>query len=148
MPQRAHRPPDEVRPVIGHHQLHTGRKRASDLAEAALDALDHAQGILFLAHDDDAPDDLAPALELRDSPPGLGAKVHGRDVADRYRDAAGAQLDRDLLDVRHAPDVSPGAHEVLVLGDLDNAASYVAVRAADRIGNIPHRDAVALELRR
>jgi len=72
--------------------------------------------------------------------------VHGRNVANRYRDAARAQFDRDLLHVRHTPDISAGAHEVLVLGNLDNATSYVTVRAADRIGNIPHRDAVALEL--
>src|SRR6267142_507971 len=148
MPQRAHGPPDEVRPVIGHHHLYAGREGASDLAEAALDALDHAQRVLFLAHDDDATDDLAPAVELRDSPARLGPEVHGRNVANCYRDAARTQFDRDLLHIGHAPDVSPGAHEVLMLGDLDNATSHVTVRASDRIGDIPHRDAVALELRR
>ena len=37
---------------------------------------------------------------------------------------------------------------MLVLGNLDHTAPHVTVGAADRIGNLPRRDAVALELRR
>src|SRR5262249_35713633 len=97
---------------------------------------------------DDAAHHLAAPAELRDATPRLGPQMHGRDLTQGDRHSSRAELHRDLLDVGEAVDVAAAAHEVLVLRDLHDAATHVAVRSTHRVGPIAYRHAIALELRR
>ena len=64
---------DQAGPVVGRHDPHARRQRRLHLAQLRLDAVDHAQRVLAEAHDDDAADDLALAVELGDAAADVGA---------------------------------------------------------------------------
>ena len=90
---------DEVRAVVGRHDLHALRQRRLDVLQLRLDPLDDVERVLAAAHHDDAADDLALAVEVGDAAADLGAERDPADVADRERRAALVRLEDDLLDV-------------------------------------------------
>ena len=49
---------------------------------------DHVQGVLAVAHDDDAADGVAEAVEVGDAAAHLGPELDPRDVAQQHRRAA------------------------------------------------------------
>ncbi len=58
---------DEIRAVVDGDDLHARRQAGADLLEFGLDAIDDLEGVFAAAHDDDAGDDVAVAIEVGDT---------------------------------------------------------------------------------
>ena len=60
---------DELGAVVDRDDRDAGRQAGLDLLDPLLDAVDDVEGVLALAHDDDAGDHLAGAVEIGDAAP-------------------------------------------------------------------------------
>src|SRR3989442_11734791 len=66
-PQCLDGPADQVRAVVRRHDPDAGRQRGRDLGNPLLDAVDHAQRVLAIAHDHDPTDGLPSAIPLSEN---------------------------------------------------------------------------------
>ena len=82
MPERS---PNQLRPVVGRHDLDAGRKRFPNLRDPCLERARDLDRVLCLLHDHDAADDLALAVELRDPATLVVADLDVANVLDRDR---------------------------------------------------------------
>ena len=92
---------DQVAAVVSRHDAHAFGQRGLDFLELLLDAVDDVERVFAVAHDDDAADDFAFAVQLRDAAPEVAAEMHGADVLDIDRRAV-LDLEHDVLDVLDA----------------------------------------------
>ena len=136
---------DQVRAVVDGDDLYARRQAGLDLADPGFHPVDDVQGVLPLAHDDDSRDDLALAVQLRDTPADVGAQDHRPDVPDPHRRARLAGRQDDVLDVPHGADVAPAPDIVLCPAELDEAAPHLTVAALQGIDDLADGDAVGLE---
>ena len=89
---------DQFAAVVGRHDSHALGQRRLDFLQLLFDAVDDGERIFAVAHDDDAADDFALAVQLRDAAPDVRAEMHGADVLDvNWR--AVLDLEHDVLDV-------------------------------------------------
>ena len=114
---------------------------ALHLPQLGLDAVDHAQRVLAEAHDDDAADDFALAVELGDAAPDVRPEPHlarrrARGPACRR---ASAPSD-DLLDVVDRLQVAAAADHVLAARELEQASLDVVVARANRLDDVLDAD--------
>ena len=95
---------DQLAAVVGGDDLHAGRQAGLHLLQLGLHALDDAQRILALPHDDDAGDHLAPAIQIGDAAADIGAERHAADVAhqDGHAGRAGGERERFQVGRRSA----------------------------------------------
>ncbi len=107
-----------------------------------------AQRVLAVAHDDDAADRLALAVELGDPAARRRPEPHLGDVGDAHRGAALAGAQRHQLEVAPALDVAAAAHHDLVPGELEHLAADLLVGVADRAHHLLERDPERRELQR
>src|SRR5262249_32941861 len=85
MLQRVDRTVDERRSVVRHNYPTSRRQRLLPLSELALDAVDHAQRIPPMPHDDDAADRLTVSVQLDEAAAKIRTQVNRADVADENR---------------------------------------------------------------
>ena len=111
--QRVDRFPDEPGAIVGRHDFHARRQRSLHVAELGLDTFDHAERVLAEAHDDDAADHFAFAVQFGDAPSNVGADAHLGHVAHAHRRAALSGAERDIFDVVDRLQVAPASHHVL-----------------------------------
>ncbi len=133
---------DELRPVVGRDNLYPFGERGLDFGEALLDAVDDVQRVFTIAHDDDATNYLALAVELRDAAAQVGALLHGGDVAQQDGRPPPVRTQRDGLEVGQRAHVAPPPHEVLPPGELDGAAAHVVVPRANGGDHSPERNLI------
>ena len=93
---------DEVRAVVGRDDLHAFRQRRLQVLHLRLHALDHVERVLAVAHDHDAADRVAHAVEVADAAADLRAERDVRHVAQEDRRAAVAGLHHDLFEIARA----------------------------------------------
>ncbi len=144
--QRRDRVADEAGAVVGDDHLDPLGQALLHLGQARLDRVDDVERVLAVAHHHDAAGHLALAVELDQAAPDVGAERDVGHVAHEDRDAAGADPQRDQLEVLLLLDVAAAADDVLVAGDLDDAPADVLVGAADRGDDLADRDAVGQQL--
>ena len=92
---------DQFAAVVGRDDAHAFGQRGFDFLQLLLDAVDDVQRVLAVAHDDDAADRFALAVEFRDAAPQVRAEMHGADILHIDRRAV-HDLEHDVLDVRDA----------------------------------------------
>ncbi len=136
---------DQLGPVVDGDDLDARRQAGLDLLELGLDALDDVQGVLALAHDDDAGDHVARPVQVGDAAADVRAQHHLADVLDPDGRAALAGREDDLLDVLERLGVAAPAHHVLGAAELDQAAADIVVAAAHRLHHPVDRDVVGLQ---
>ena len=143
--QRGDRFQDEVRTVIGGHDLYALRKRRLDLLELFLYPVDQIKGILAIAHDHNATHNLALAVQLGYAAPHIRPQSHSADVSHQDRGAPAIAPHGDHLDILYRLDVAPAAHHVLRPAELDRAAADVVVAHADGIHDALDREAIGCQ---
>ena len=141
-------PLDERRAVVDGDDLDPRGQRRRDAAELLLHAVDDAQRVLSVTHDDHAAHRLALAVELGEPAAQVGPQVDAADVAHQDRGPAAVGPDRDLLQVGDRLNVAAAAHDVLGAAELDQAPAHLVVRAADGIDHLAEREAVGEQRRR
>jgi len=144
--QRADRFLYEVGAVVRRDDLDARRQRRLDVSEFPFDAVYDVERVLAVAHHDDAADDFALAVELRDAPPHIRAVRYDAQVLYQDGDAALAGGDRDILYIFERRYVAPAADHVFLAAQLHDAAADVLVGAADGGHDLAERDAVGGEL--
>ena len=132
---------DELGAIIGGDDFDTFRQGAFDFLQFPFDSIDDTQRILPVAHDNDAADDLAFAVEFGDAAAEVGAEVNGADIFYKnWRAILGFQ--GDILDVLNTFDVAAPAHVVFGGGDLEDLSAHVAIGHADFVDDFIQGDAV------
>src|SRR5713101_7932126 len=112
-PQCLDRPVDQVRAVVPRHDPDAGRQRGRDLGDPLLDAVDHSQRVLAIAHHDDPADGLPYSITLGDPEPQVGPDRHPGYITDPYRAPVFPDADRDLPDVPDPTEVTEPADRVV-----------------------------------
>ena len=135
----------KIRTVVGADDLNAGRKRRLDLFDFLLDAIDQIERVLAVAHDHDAADHFAFAVQLRDAAPHVRPQSHRSDVAHQNRRAASPPT-VTLLDVLDGSDIAATAHHVFRAAQFDGAAADVVVAHANGIDHAFHRQPVGGQL--
>ncbi len=136
---------DEVGPVVGGDDLDAIGERGLDLLELLLDHVDHVEGVLAVAHDDDAADVVPGAVQVRDAAADLRSQLDAGDVLQEDRHPALSNLHHDLLEVVEGVRVPVSPHHVLTARELEQAASDLVVRAPDRFDHLVQRELVGGE---
>jgi hypothetical protein len=98
--QRVDRTVNQARAIVSRDDLDPLGRRALQLLEFGLDAVDDVDGIFTVTHHDDAADDVAPAVQVGDPAPQLGSELDSGDVPQQHGHAVRPGLDHDLLEVR------------------------------------------------
>ncbi len=78
---------DEARAVVGRADRDAGREGGGDRGEFRLHRLDDLQGVLTIAHHDDAADGLALPLPVRNAATGGGTEIHRAEILHQHRRA-------------------------------------------------------------
>jgi hypothetical protein len=142
--QRVDGAADEVAAVVEGLHGHARRQAGGEGGEAGLHVLDDAPGVLAVAHDDDAADDL-PAVDVEGAAAEVAADAHGGDVAQQERRAV-ARQQGDGLQVGGALHETDAAHDVFGAVLLDGLAADILVAGGDGIHDLADHHAVLLEL--
>src|SRR5262249_27311132 len=116
-------------------------QRALYFFKLLFDAVNDAQGVLAIAHDDNATDYLALAVEFRDSAAYVGAQM---DRAHIFHIDRGALLrfEWDVLDVLDVLDIATTAHVILGRSDFEDFPADVAVGHAYFVNDFGYGNAV------
>src|SRR3989449_458149 len=125
-------PADQVRAVVGRHDPDAGRQRRRDLGNPLLDAVDHAQRVLAIAHDHNSAHRFAFAVPLSDPEPQVRPDRHPGHIADPHRAPVLPDADRDLLDVPDPTEVAEPANRVVGARHLNGPRPDVLVRTTAR----------------
>ncbi len=136
---------DQVGAIVDGDDPDTGRQAGLDLPHLRLDALDHLEGVLAVAHDDDARDRLSGTVEIGETAAEIRAQRDLADVLDADRRAALARREHDVLEIANRPRVAASAHHVLGTAELDQSAAHLVVSTAHRIHDAVDRHAVGLQ---
>ena len=132
---------DELRAVIGGHDLHARGQAVLQLRQAFLDGTDGGQGVLPRAHHHHGAGHLALTVELGDTTPHLRPDAHLGHVTQQDGGAAFVHRQQHLAQVVDALQVAGGAHHVLGLGHLQHRAAALLVGGANGGGDLPQLDA-------
>jgi hypothetical protein len=145
--KRVNRRLDEAGAVIAVHEHHALRQRALDLGHLRLDAVDHVEGVLAIAHHDPAGHDLAATVEISDAAPNVRTELHVRDVGEHNRRSAGPDSERDTTNVVETLEPPTRTNDVLVARHFQHTAAHVGVRVAHGVGDAVERNAIGQQLR-
>ena len=115
---------------------------ACELVQLRLHAADDVQRVLAVAHDDDAADRVALAVEVADAAPRLRPELDRRHVAYPERHARGLGAQDDVAEVVERPRVAADPHHVLGAAPLDEPPAALVVRGLHRRHDLADRDAV------
>src|ERR1019366_407070 len=137
---------DQFGPVVGGNYLHPGGKTSFNILEFLLDAVDYLQGVLSLAHDDDAGDRLTRPVPVRNPSTDVGSESYFAHVGYLDGDAARSLRQHDLADVAGGLRVAAAAHHVLGAAEFHQPAADVVVAAAHRRHHFTDRDVEGLQL--
>src|SRR5439155_11657542 len=113
---------DEPRAIVGRDDLHAWRHRMLDFLEFRLDPVNHVERVLAKAHDDDAADHFALAIELRDTTPNVWAEPHLGHVADADWGTARIGAERDAFDIGHGLEIAAASNHVFATGKFEQSA--------------------------
>ena len=133
--QRGDRAFDELAAVVGGDEFDPFGERGFDLLQLFLNAVDDAQRVFAVSHDNNPAHDFPFAVEFRHATADIGAEVDGADVLHIYGRAF-LGLEWDGFNVCDAFDVAAAAHEKLRRRDLENFPARVRVAGADGADNI------------
>ncbi len=140
-----HRAVDELGAVVADDDLDALGEAGGDLVELLLDGLDDLEGVLLVAHDHDALDHLALAVELGDPAPDVRALGDLAEILDPDRRAELAAADDDLLEVLDGLGVAVAAHHVLGAAELHEPAADLGGAVAHRLDHLLDSDAIAAQ---
>jgi hypothetical protein len=135
---------DEVAAVVEGFDGHAGREARGERGEAGLHVLNDLPGVLAVAHDDNAADDL-PAVDVEGAAAEVAADAHGGDIAQEERRAV-ARLEGDGLKVGGALHEADAAHDVFGAVFLNGLAADVPVAGGDGVHDFAEHHAVLLQL--
>ena len=113
-----------------------------------LHRIDHAQGVLAVAHDDYAAHRFLLTVQLRDPEPQIGPDRHARDIADANRAPPSTCPERDLRDVFHAAEIAKPANRVIRARNFNRARADVLVCPSHCFDHLTSFDAVPEQSRR
>src|SRR5581483_3316919 len=136
---------DELAPVVGGNDFHAGGQGRGDLLQLFLHAVDDGERILAVAHDDDAADHLALAIQLGHAAAQVRTEVHRADIFDVNRRAV-HRAERNIFNVGEALDVSAPTDVEFGRPDREDLAPNVVVRPADFVHHVGDGDTVGQEL--
>src|SRR5579863_3420224 len=131
--------------VVSGDDLDAGRKRGFDLRELGFHAVDDGERVHTVAHNDNAADGLALALPVGRALADVGAKSHGRYVADHDR---GPVLggERYVLKVGQGVQIAETSDHVLRAAQFEQAAAHFIRAGANLVDNRGKRNSVSAEL--
>ena len=135
---------DQVGAVVDGLDAHAFGKARRHLREPVLHVLNDRQGVLAVALERDARDDLSFAVHLGDAAALIGRQLDAGDVLQQNRHAAVA-LDHDLLEVGDGLDVAAAAHGKFGLRDFNRPAADIHIAVTDDIANFRERNAESLK---
>ena len=98
-----------------------------------------------LAHDDDAGDHIAFAVEIGDAPPIVGSEDHLAHVPDADRRAAVAHRQGDIPEILDGSGIPPAADHVLGPAELDEPPARIVIVPPDRLHHPADGDVVELQ---
>src|SRR5947208_13551048 len=133
---------DKTGPIVAVDEAHTTGKRRCKRRHLRLDALDHREGILAVAHNDPAGDDLAFSVEIGDAAPNLRTDLHIRDVTDGDWRAPSADAEAHLANVIKGLKTPASSYHILAAAHLEDASSDVLVGAPHRVRHLGQRDVI------
>ncbi len=142
------RPVDQLRAIIGGHQLDTRRQAGAQVGETGLDRFEGLVGVLARTQDDDAPHRLAFTVEFGDSPAHFRAELDRRDLPEQRRHAGGRGLQRDIAKVIQGLQVPGGAHHVFALRQFQHRTTGFLVGIAQGLADLLLGDPVSHHLLR
>ncbi len=146
--QRGDRAINQRRAVVGDGHFHVRRQRFHRLVEPLFHVLDDLGGIRAVAHDHDAADGLAFAVQIGDAAAHVGAELDVRHVAQQNRHAVRADAHGDLFQVIEVLDVALDAQDEFAFGQFDRTPADLAVAALDGLAHLAQRKVVGAELGR
>ena len=139
---------DQIAPIVDRAHDDSGRKSLGRLCELGLDARNRRERIFSEAHDDDAADRVASAVQIGHAAPNCRADTHAPELGDAHWCTCGGCTDDDILDVGDRFEVAKSPHHVLALGQLHHHRADIAVGALNGTHDARNRNAVREELGR
>ena len=137
---------DQRRAIVGLDDLDAVGQAVFQFRQFLLDAFDGAQRVLAEAHDDDAADDFALAVQFGDAATQLRPEAHFGNIVQQDRGAALVDAQRYMAQVIQFIDVAGRAHHVLGFGHFDDRAAGLLVAAHDGVFDRCQRQVVGPQL--
>ncbi len=137
------RPGDELGAVVGGNDAHAFGQGWLQLLDFLLDPLSDGEGILAVAHEDDAAHHFVAVFFVNPAAK-LGAELDDRHVLDINRRAA-RFLDEGVLDVFLVANPAHAADQVLGVVFLDDAAAHRQVAFGHGGVEVPQGDAISAQ---
>ena len=144
-PEGFDRPFDQLRTVVSRHDLDSGGQGRLDLLELVLDPVDDVQGVLSGAHDDNAANGIALAVEVGDATPDLGTQDDLGDIPDEDRGPGHVVLNDDRFDVLDRLGVAAAPDHVFFAGELHQPAADVVIPVPDSLDDLHQGNVIGLE---
>src|SRR5205823_2002687 len=117
---------------------------AFNFVELLFDAVNDAESVLAVAHDDDSAHNFTLGVQFRDATADVRTEMDRADVL-HINGRAVLGFKRHVLDVFDAFDVAAPAHVVFGGGNFENLSANIAIRHADFVDDFIERDAVGEE---
>ena len=133
---------DQLRTVVDWNQLHARRKARLDLFDPGFHAADDVQSVGAVAHDDDAGDDVAVAVQVGDAAPQVRPHHHLAHVFDADLRAILRDAEGDVLEILDRAGVAAPANHVLGAAEFEQSSAGFLVAAAHGLHDTAHRNAV------
>src|SRR5258705_11894549 len=103
---------NQIGAIVCRYDLHPGRERGRDLADALLHGVDNAKCIFSVPHHDDPPRRLTLPVQLRDAAAQVGTDRDAPDVSPANAAASPADPDSNPGDVVSAAEITQPANRV------------------------------------
>jgi len=143
--QRPNRPVNQHAAVINDRAVNVRRQAAHGLVELLLHVLNDLAGIGAVAHDHNAADGFALAVQLRYAAPHVGPQLHRGHLPEQDRHPPLTHPDRHLPQVVQSLEIAPHAQYELLFRPFEGAAADFAVAAPHGRGHVGDRQVVGAQ---
>src|SRR5262249_40945748 len=131
--------------IVGRDDLDALGQRRFQLVQLFFYSLDDVQCIFTGAHDDDAADSVAIAVQVSDAAANVPSPGDEAQVLHQNRRSRSVAADDDILDVTDAVDVAAAPDHVLRAAELEEAAAHVVVAVPNRLHHRRQGDVVSVQ---
>src|SRR6516225_809946 len=140
--RRANGVVDQLGTVVNGNNLHPYGKSGLYLFDFGFYTVDDVEGVLAVAHNDNAADHFARAIEIHKPAPQIGPHHHLADVSNADLRACLADVQRDVFKVFERARVTAAADHVFRAPKFNQPAARFIVAAANRFEHTAYRDSI------
>src|SRR4051794_23693582 len=135
---------DKLRAIVDGNDLYARGQRRLNLLEARLHPIDHVESVLAAAHDHDAGNHFALAVEIGNAPAEIRTGDHLTHILDAHRRTRFGAGHHDVLEVVDGSRIPAAAYHVLSAAEVQQPRAGFAVPLPDRVHHLADGKSVTL----